>query len=63
MPSAFPVLNRLLLTLLAAMLVPGIGLAAEAEIDLTYCFIMEALRHAILDGNRVNYINSLDGQN
>ena len=36
--------------------------AAEAEVDLTYCFIMEALRHAILDGNRVNYINSLSDQ-
>ena len=36
---------------------------AEGEVDLTYFFIMDALRRAILDGDRVNYINSLDGQN
>ena len=36
---------------------------ADGEVDLTYFFIMDALRRAILDGDRVNYINSLDGQN
>ena len=36
-----------------------IGGVAEGEVDLTYGFIMEALRRAILDGDRVNYINSL----
>ncbi len=29
------------------------------EIDLTYCFIMDALRYAIFDTEQVNYINSL----
>ncbi len=32
---------------------------AEGEVDLTYSFIMDALRRAILDGDQVNYINSL----
>ena len=30
-----------------------------AEVDLTYCFIMDALRRAMLDPARVNYVNSL----
>jgi len=33
---------------------------AEGEVDLTYFFLMDALRLAILDGNRINYINSLN---
>ena len=33
---------------------------AEGEVDLTYFFLMDALRLAILDGDRINYINSLD---
>ena len=36
---------------------------AEGEVDLTYFFIMDALRRAILDGEQVNYINSLKGRN
>jgi len=36
---------------------------AEGEVDLTYFFIMDALRRSILDGDRVNYINSLNDQN
>jgi len=35
---------------------------AKGEVDLTYFFLMDALRLAILDGDRVNYINSLAQQ-
>lgn len=33
---------------------------AEGEVDLTYFFLMDALRLAILEGDRINYINSLN---
>jgi len=31
------------------------------EIDLTYCFIMDALRRSMFDTRQVNYVNSLQG--
>ena len=36
---------------------------AKGEVDLTYGLIMDSLRRAILDGDRVNYINSLSREN
>jgi putative selenate reductase len=33
---------------------------AEGEVDLTYFFLMDTLRLAILEGDRINYINSLN---
>lgn len=32
---------------------------AAAEVDLTYCFIMDYIRRAVLSGESVNYVNSL----
>ena len=34
---------------------------SDGPIDLTYCFIMDCLRQALLDGDDVTYVNSLGG--
>ena len=36
-----------------------LGGEATGELDLTYCFIMDYIRQAVLSGESVNYVNSL----